>query len=523
MIQENRLPTTVPRVLALLLSLSFFVQCYVGSQQLSLTWDEPSFISSGYIYLTKNDFRLNPSHPPLMQELAALPLLTQDLAIPDYPGTWFAEINPVVSFGKAFIFASGNDPQKIALLSRLPVMFLGAMLILAIYGWGEELFGPWPALAATALAAFCPNLLAHAKVATEDLGCTALMFTSTWLFWRATRSRQPLDWALCGGITGLALLSKYTALLLIPFYFVIIAVLVIKERNQVGQLAKRSLLLAAITFVIVGAGYNFTFDWYKYVDGIFQIYRDLQPGTYFYYLLGSVAEPRWYFNLVGLAAKTPLPILLALTMASWAFVRRRERRDSLLFLLFPAALIIGVAFFDRANLGLRRILPALPFLLLFTANAVSSMPMLRARQIAIWLLVVWTAIESGRMYPHHLSYINSLFGGPERGPYIFEDSNFDWGQDLPALAAWQREHPDQMPMKLLYAGTADYRAYGVSAEVIPNEEIFSPQRGTTYAVSSNLLIEFRRHHLLSGADTDWLAKYTPEARAGYSIFIYRFP
>ena len=161
---------------AFLLALIFFIQCFVGANRLSLTWDEPSFISAGYVYLTRSDFRLNPSHPPLMQELEALPLLSLHLKAPDYSAYLRPDMNPVVSFGRALIFESGNDPIKIASLARLPVMIIGAMLVFVIFLWGRCMFGPGPAIAAAALASFCPNLLAHSKLATEDLGCTAFFF-----------------------------------------------------------------------------------------------------------------------------------------------------------------------------------------------------------------------------------------------------------------------------------------------------------------------------------------------------------
>ena len=41
----------------------------------SAVFDETAHLPAGYTYLTTRDFRLNPEHPPLAKELAALPLL----------------------------------------------------------------------------------------------------------------------------------------------------------------------------------------------------------------------------------------------------------------------------------------------------------------------------------------------------------------------------------------------------------------------------------------------------------------
>ena len=43
------------------------------------------------------------------------------------------------------------------------------------------------------------------------------------------------------------------------------------------------------------------------------------------------------------------------------------------------------------------------------------------------------------------------------------------------------------------------------------------------AISAHNLAYFRKVAAVTGADSDWLSKYEPIAKAGYSIYIYRFP
>ena len=38
-------------------------------------YDERIHLPAGYSYITRQDMRLNPEHPPLVKDLAALPLL----------------------------------------------------------------------------------------------------------------------------------------------------------------------------------------------------------------------------------------------------------------------------------------------------------------------------------------------------------------------------------------------------------------------------------------------------------------
>src|SRR5258707_12970317 len=49
----------------------------------SPTWDEGDHIFAGYWSLTHKDFGLNPEHPPVVKMLAAAPLLTGPLKVPE--------------------------------------------------------------------------------------------------------------------------------------------------------------------------------------------------------------------------------------------------------------------------------------------------------------------------------------------------------------------------------------------------------------------------------------------------------
>ena len=94
----------------------------------SLIYDEDAHIPAGYSYLTQQDIRLNPEHPPLLKDLAAFPLLfinpkldtTQDFWTKDNAddGQWNA--------GKSFLFGGDNNPDQIIFWSRLPIVFLSS-------------------------------------------------------------------------------------------------------------------------------------------------------------------------------------------------------------------------------------------------------------------------------------------------------------------------------------------------------------------------------------------------------------
>jgi hypothetical protein len=502
------------------LGIIFFLQAFFGASKISLTWDEPSFISAGYSYLKFHDFSLNPSHPPFMQALEAAPLFFIHInASSADRASCLQTINPVVDYGHKLIFESGNNPREIAFWSRLPVMLLGAALIFAIFWWGRQLYGSRAAFLGAAAATLSPNLIAHAKLATEDLGCTAFVFFSVWSFWISMRRRDNRSLAICGVVTGLALVSKFTAVVLFPIYFALAASLYIKTPHDYPlRFLGRSLAIiftgASLIVAIVYLG-----EPWMYVSGMRKIYSDLVARP-LYYFMGEVSEKaKWYYCIAAFLMKVPLPTIILICLAGVLVLKDSQHREMASFLLIPAAIIIGVSCFDKANIGLRRILPAFPFLLLSTSQVIAS-GVSFARYTA-YALLVWLAVISWDTYPHHLAYFNSAVGGPERGPYLLDDSNIDWGQDLPLLAEWQQHQPHITPLKLAYSGTAVPEAYGVTAVNIPDSEIIQPPKGI-YAISVTTLVSFRKYQHNTGINIDWLSRYHPVERIGNSIYIYEF-
>ena len=521
----TRLKSIPAKHIALCLGLLFFLQSFTASLRHSLTWDEPSFIAAGYAYLKQGEFRFNPSHPPFAQYLVAAPLLAMDLRHPPVTyENWIWSPNPVVSLGKALIYDSGHTPQTIAFRSRLPILCLGTLLVLAVFLWGRSLYGNWPALVGTAVCALCPNLIAHSGLATEDLVCSAFVFASCWSFWLACKNQRQWQWALCGIITGLAFISKYTALALIPTFLTISALACLAKRGSMsaGTWLRALGTTFGIAFLVVGASYGRLDGWSIYFQGLRSIYTDLPP-VMSWYLLGNFSTTTWwYYSIVAFVLKTSPGIIALLLFAGTLIFRKDDNRDDLVFVLVPAIIFIAISFIDNANFGLRRILPALPFLYLFTSRILANAAMNHSRVAAMVTLVLLSlaAVETFMIYPNHLSYFSIAAGGPKQGPYLLNDSNIDWGQDLPALARWQQEN-GVSDMRFSYFGNANPASYGVQATPFPDsvQELLNPPPGI-YAISVHNLIgntALRRDY---GPKADWLRSYKPIGRAGHSIYIY---
>jgi hypothetical protein len=135
------------------------------------------------------------------------------------------------------------------------------------------------------------------------------------------------------------------------------------------------------------------------------------------------------------------------------------------------AIVAGVyllaALRSPMQLGLRHLLPVL-VLAMAGASALLATALRRSRAMhaIVLVLIALLAAESLRAVPNSLAFFNAFVGGARGGLERLSDSNLDWGQDLPALAAWQREHPG-VPMSLVLFTSVDPRVYGIEGTHLP--------------------------------------------------------
>src|SRR5262245_1228027 len=197
----------VPAALALLAALLVQGLIFIGES--SQTSDEAAHLAAGYSYLKTADFRLNPEHPPLIKELAALPLLMLHL---DFPWGPLWEEAEEWNIGRLFVHENRIPNDTILFLARLPILLLSLLLGWCLFAWGRRLVGPAGALLALALYVLDPNVVAHSGLVTTDLGITLFIFLSVVAFWRWIESPSPRALVLFGLATGGAFAAKYTAL-----------------------------------------------------------------------------------------------------------------------------------------------------------------------------------------------------------------------------------------------------------------------------------------------------------------------
>jgi hypothetical protein len=259
-------------LLVLMLGLAFFSM--LGDAN---TMDELAHTPAGYSYITQQDMRLNPEHPPLLKDLAGFSVwlgskITQrPINFPDQDKSWQEEVNSQWNFGRKFLFQSNNPTDKIIFWARLPMLLIMLLLGFYVFKWTRELYGNKAGLLALFLYSLSPTFLAHGRLVTTDVGAAAAFFIATyyflkWLQFRSPtptfRSWTPKNLIIAGLVFGLALLTKFSLVLLIPYFiFLVITYAFLKSfeaikksyrfftRSFIISLFKMSLLLLLIGLI----------------------------------------------------------------------------------------------------------------------------------------------------------------------------------------------------------------------------------------------------------------------------------
>jgi hypothetical protein len=533
-----------------LLLVVFAILCIQGALRDSPTVDELAHLPAGYWTLETGRFDLFPLNPPLVKVLSALPLLALDPAIdtasPVENTGWFPWV-----FGTKFMEMNRPDYDRIFLFGRLPVIALGMLLGLLAFLWTHELYGAEAGLVALFLLAFCPSLIAHAHLATTDVGFAAFTVLALWTFHRFVHAPSWVRLAVCGVALGLAQLSKMSALLLYPIFVILTATVLVRQRGRwragVGALAG----IFVISLLVLDAGYLFqgvgsALGGFRFESRALQAVASVLPaslpvplpsaymqgldalqlindtGEFPEYLFGRWSRegsPAYY--LISLVFKTPLPLLLAFLAAP--FARRKDAPRGEVFLWLPALALLGwFSFFSSVHYGIRYILPVVPLLTIWSARLVPwlrSLPergrLLRgtgAALLAVYPLSVLLAT------PDTLSYFNLLAGG--RGDEILLDSNLDWGQGLKRVRDYMdREEIDEIG--LAYFGHVDPALYGI------RWHFPEPNRPGLVAVSANFLHGYPYATYAGGKIVPvppgafaWIGRFPRVADLGGGIFIY---
>lgn len=460
------------------LALVLGVQLVAAVRQWSITSDEINHLHAGYRYLTCGDFGWNPEHPPLLKLVAALPLLAMQVNDPA-PGACGMANSKAIDFhvGHDFTFA---NPERMLMAGRAAAsLFVFALLALVWFG-ARKMFGVEAALIAASLLVFDPSMLAHGALVTTDMAATFGFLAAVLALYFYLESRVGFYLIITGVATGIALAVKHSSVLLAP---ALLALAILdpvfvssSEKSRARRILENlaavvivGLIAVAVLWMTYGVRYaarpNGAGTWANesvadsnsmlatritpalerahllpeaYLKGFQDILVDPEVIPRPAFLLGRVYRGgRWfYFPVAALIKFSAMVLIFALAACfSWRFWKKNRRE--LLFLIVPPAIFLAASCASDINMGIRHILPVLPFLILFGASGTWVLLSRYKNGLAVCAVAVFLhAASSLHAFPNYIAYSNEFWGGPSNTYRYLADSNVDWGQSMKEAKAY---------------------------------------------------------------------------------------
>ena len=304
----------------------------------------------------------------------------------------------------------------------------------------------------------------------------------------------------------------------------------------------------------------------QYLTGLLMVFQRSSGGNTGYFM-GEISAAGWknYFPII-FVVKEQLPSLILMALALLTAIKNlwqasKEKNDIQRFFgwiwqhftEFSFLTFIVIYWFisirSPLNIGIRHLLPTIPLFYLLTAYEIKKW-WKGEKQYFFWtawekikylfrffgklffktsfisIILLWYLIETIFVSPNFLSYYNEIANGPEKGYQYAVDSNYDWGQDLKKLKEFTEKN-NINNIKIDYFGGSNLQYYFKNEFEPWQSSKGQPNEGDWLAVSSTFLQNsvgqpVAGFNIKPEDSYSWLKDKIPNARAGYSIFIYKF-
>ena len=534
----------------------------------TITSDELVHIPAGYYHLVAATYTLNNEHPPLVKMWAALPLLFLQ---PNEPG--LAEPGDRNSYSRthaadgAFWTANAGEFETISFWTRVPMIVLAVLLGCLIFIFTKELSNPRTGVLAVAFYSLEPTVLAHGRIVHTDLPAALAYLLFVFALYRYYRLPSVRAALVVGLVTGIALITKFSLVIVGPLLLVAIGAWILRAPSRGldrGKILGHAFMAGIVALAVINLAYRFQrqpiipadLAWIaartpEHAQAIISGIRGLSvlfPTYYLFgiynvalhnhsghatFLLGRYSDLGWwYYFPVAFALKTTVAFLgLAVTSLLWALWRLLVRRDGrLLFLVVPVAAYLVISLTSSINIGIRHFLPVYPFLFILAALLLDRLlRVTKWRPLAgafIALLLGAMVFETARVYPDYVSYFNQLQGS-QPGWKSLSDSNVEWGDDVNAVAAYLRSRGETHLSGATSGGWLTFRFFGMEYTDICPPRDKDPLKTNYVALGASFLNgstipgsaelpETERENIFAA-----YRDRKPEAVFGNSIYLYR--
>ncbi len=235
------------------------IRAAVATRLDSFTIDEPYHITAGVNYARRGDYRLNPEHPPLVKLWVAAFLPRSSFELPQLRS--LTDKIDERHFAAHTVYLQ-NDPDLVQRRTRMAMLLLNSLLMLALSLSVWRVFNGAMAVGTAAFLMIDPSIAAHLPVVMTDLPVALLMTTSVLLAWAAFRWWRSRDLLLAGLALGLTLGAKHSA----PVVMIVVAALAVamavwnRQRGHIASRLGQGAMVLALAWVVLWGFYRFRFN-----------------------------------------------------------------------------------------------------------------------------------------------------------------------------------------------------------------------------------------------------------------------
>ena len=244
------------------------------------------------------------------------------------------------------------------------------------------------------------------------------------------------------------------------------------------------------------------------------------------YLLGHIKSGGWwYFFLVGVAVKTPVPFLILVVAGLFCFkgLARKGRWTT----MAPAACALAILLVTlpvKINYGIRHVLVIFPLLAIVAGYGWSYLWHLNGRgrawgRAALILLLLWQGVSTVRASADYTAYFNEI-AGKDPSRVLVAGCDLDCGQDIFALSRELHQR------NISHATLALWTSADMSKMDLPKFDVAQPYQPVSgwFAISLRALREGDLFHSSYPPDAfAWISRYQPVAHVGKTILLYHIP
>lgn len=294
-------------------------------------------------------------------EFFSYPMLTATVCAIIFQGYfWISKLFGLVE-ETGLIPHFSRDPSNYFLLARLLSAAAGTVAVGLVYAVGKRIASKWTALLAALLYAVAPLAVrdAHFGVTDTVLACLSTAACYFLIAFLQDRERQRKSLILAALFIGLALATKYTALILLP---VALLAIFFKLRRQGLKHSAVVLAMILVVFLVVNPYVVIEFGQFKadlhgeFLHQTFENPRPLPPG------------PVRMFHPLRYGPGEIAGLIFGLIGVLWGSSPLRER-----ILLLSAILLYMLPMCFSSTPFYRYAVPALPFIAMLTALGIRKL------------------------------------------------------------------------------------------------------------------------------------------------------